>query len=242
MSSRLAILALILAVVCAVAAIASGLGYRFGIWDLDIGFGMLQWSAYGAVAAAVLAVVAAILTSPRHGRRGFAAAAVALLVAAPVFGYPLYMLRQASHAPNIHDITTDPDNPPPFVAILPLRASAPNSAQYQGASVATQQRRAYPAIRPFDSSAPPDVAFARALAVARDMGWQIVADVPAQGRIEATDTTRWFGFKDDIVVRVTPRPGGSRVDVRSESRVGTGDIGTNARRIDRYLHALSQAT
>jgi uncharacterized protein (DUF1499 family) len=70
------------------------------------------------------------------------------------------------------------------------------------------------------------------------MGWDLVASDPAGLRIEATDTTFWFGFKDDVVIRVTPQPNGSRVDVRSLSRVGVGDIGANAARIRKYLAAL----
>jgi len=63
------------------------------------------------------------------------------------------------------------------------------------------------------------------------MGWRVVSSAPAEGRLEASDTTRWFGFTDDIVVRVTAAPNGSRIDVRSASRVGRSDLGVNARRI-----------
>jgi uncharacterized protein (DUF1499 family) len=87
-------------------------------------------------------------------------------------------------------------------------------------------------------SDPPARAFERALAVARAQGWEIVAAVPAEGRIEATDTTRFFGFKDDIVIRVKAEGAGSRVDVRSLSRVGKSDVGKNASRIRAYLRAL----
>jgi uncharacterized protein (DUF1499 family) len=97
---------------------------------------------------------------------------------------------------------------------------------------------AYPDIRPVTIAEPPDAAFKRALNVARDFGWQVVAAVPDEGRIEATDTTLWFGFKDDIVIRVTPSAGGSRIDVRSVSRLGEGDLGKNAARIRAYLRRL----
>ena len=86
---------------------------------------------------------------------------------------------------------------------------------------------------------PTDKAFDRALAAARAMGLEIVANSPAEGRIEATATTFWFGFKDDVVVRIVPDRQGSRVDVRSVSRVGRSDVGTNARRIRAYLQKLS---
>ena len=87
-------------------------------------------------------------------------------------------------------------------------------------------------------SAAPKEAFTRALAVAQDRGWEIVSADESTGRIEATDTTQWFGFKDDVVVRLTAWGTGTRVDVRSVSRVGRGDVGTNARRIEEYLDSL----
>ena len=142
--------------------------------------------------------------------------------------------------PFIHDVTTDLENPPPFVAILPLRASAPNTAEYGGPEVAAQQRAGYPDLGPLTLQVPPEQAFSRALAAGRDMGWEIVANEPTEGRIEATATTLWFGFKDDVVVRVTPTNGGSRIDVRSVSRVGKSDVGANAERITAYLARIAR--
>ena len=159
---------------------------------------------------------------------------------AATFGLPGVMLIKAEQLPSIHDITTDTTDPPKFVAVLPLRANARNSTDYGGANVAAQQRAAYPEIAPVYSNVPPDKAFARALSVARAMGWDIVATAPSEGRIEATDTTLLYGFKDDIVIRVTPAPQGSRTDVRSESRIGGGDVGTNARRIATFLNELAK--
>ena len=229
---------LTLAVVCALGALLAGAGHRFGWWPLGFGFGALRWFAYGAIAATVLAIAGAIRARPGTGRSGFAASIVAIAVAAVTFGIPATMLAKAKRVPPIHDITTDTADPPKFVAILPLRASASNSTEYGGARVADQQKRAYPDIVPFETPAPPDQAFATALDAARGMGWDIVASVPADGRIEATDTTLLFGFKDDVVIRVTPTSQGSRIDVRSESRVGGSDIGTNAKRIAAFLAKL----
>jgi uncharacterized protein (DUF1499 family) len=94
-------------------------------------------------------------------------------------------------------------------------------------------------VKPAWLSVPPAQAFAQALAAARDMGWEIVAADSAAGRIEATATTFWYGFKDDVVIRVTPSDQGARIDVRSESRLGGSDVGTNARRITTYLKKLA---
>jgi hypothetical protein len=141
--------------------------------------------------------------------------------------------------PRIHDISTDVVTPPPFVAILPLRKGAPNPAMYGGPETAAKQRQAYPDLNTLVLDIPPAEAFDRALATARKLGWEIVAAVPGEGRIEATDTTFWFGFTDDIVVRIAPAGNRSLVDVRSVSRVGLSDVGTNARRIRAYLRKLA---
>ncbi|HEY3180639.1 MAG TPA: DUF1499 domain-containing protein [Casimicrobiaceae bacterium] len=240
MTSRLARYSLVFAIVCALAAIVSGLGYRWGWWSLDWGFETLRWAAYGAVVATALAIAGAVASQRNRTQRDLALSVIAVLVGLATFGIPGMMLIRAKELPSIHDITTDTSDPPKFVAVLPLRANARNSTDYGGAAITAQQRQAYPEIAPLNSNVSPDKAFARALEAARAMGWEIVATAPAEGRIEATDTTLLFGFKDDIVIRVTPTPGGSRTDVRSESRIGGSDVGTNARRINRFLDKLSR--
>ena len=152
---------------------------------------------------------------------------------------PIRQLLSRRGLPSIHDITTDPDDPPPFAALLPRRTGNVSPPEYDGANAADQQRRAYPDVVPVDL----DVAAARALdeaaGVARALGWEVVAVDRTRGLLEAIDTTFWFRFKDDIVVRVRALgPSRSRVDVRSKSRVGRGDLGTNARRIRLFSAAL----
>jgi uncharacterized protein (DUF1499 family) len=141
----------------------------------------------------------------------------------------------------IHDITTDTEDPPPFVALLALRRTTFNGAEYGGEKIARLQKAAYPDIQPHDLAEPPARAFERSLAAARAMGWRIVAAVPEEGRIEATATTPLLRFKDDVVIRVTSRGAGSRIDVRSKSRLGRSDLGANAKRIRAYFRALSAA-
>lgn len=149
--------------------------------------------------------------------------------------------RMASHTPPIHDISTDTDDPPVFVAVLPLRASAKNSASYGGSRVAAIQHSAYPDIAPVHLALPRAAAFHRAYDAAVAMGWTMVASDSAAGRIEATATTRVFRFKDDIVIRVRGDGAGSRVDVRSVSRIGRGDLGANAARIRAYVARLQDS-
>jgi uncharacterized protein (DUF1499 family) len=222
---------LALAVLAIALLVLAGPGSRLGVWEFATGFVMLRWAAYLGIATAVLGLVL-LLRRPAAGRLWLVLAMVAGLVAVLV---PWGWLRTARQVPPIHDITTDTDHPPEFVAVLPLRAKAPNSPVYGGAEIAAQQRQAYPDVQPLIVNASTAATFERALAAARALGWEIVAADNAAGRIEATATTRWFGFKDDVVVRITPQGSGSRVDVRSVSRVGGSDVGTNARRIREYL-------
>jgi uncharacterized protein (DUF1499 family) len=231
--AALAVLALIVGLVALAAVLLAGPGSRMGWWSFRTGLTVvLAWAAYGGIAALVLALIALVL----GGRRVLAT--LALLAALGAFLPPFLFRRTAQSVPPIHDISTDTDNPPPFVAVVERRHDASNPVEYGGPDVAAQQHRAYPDLRPVTLSDAPARAFERALEAARGQGWEIVASVPAEGRIEATDTTRFFGFKDDVVVRVKPEGAGSRVDVRSLSRVGKGDVGKNASRIRAYLHAL----
>jgi uncharacterized protein (DUF1499 family) len=217
----------------------AGPGSRAGFWDFRFGFKLLNWGAYLGIAGIVLSI-AGILATRGGGRRQAAMLAVpGIFLGLLAFAVPGNMYRIARQLPMIHDITTDTENPPRFVAVLPLRRDAPNPAEYAGSEIAAKQRAAYPDVRPLMSPLPPPQAFDRALAVARQSGWEIVDRNPAEGRVEATATTRWFGFKDDVVIRIAPaQGGGSRIDVRSVSRLGKSDVGTNARRIRAFLAAF----
>jgi uncharacterized protein (DUF1499 family) len=228
-----------LAVVSAGAGLAAGWGTRWGVWHFKTGFFVLTWAAYGALIAALLGLIALFVNRSSGKAVFFAVASIVLAIL--VAGIPWQMKQRAQRVPMIHDITTDTEKPPPFVAILPLRVDASNPPEYGGEAVAAQQLKAYPDVRPLTLTVPPDAAFEKALRTAREMGWDIVESRPDQGRIEATDTTLWFGFKDDIVVRVTASDSGSRIDVRSVSRVGKSDIGTNATRIRNYLSRIQRS-
>ena len=215
----------------------SGLGVRAGLWDYRFGLSLLRYSAYVGIASMVLAVVALLLTRPGGG--ALFALLGALAVGLVTFAVPWSFSRTARSVPPIHDISTDTESPPSFVDVLPLRADASNSAEYAGDSIASLQRAAYPDVQPIVLSEPTSNGFSRALAAANDMGWEIVAADSVAGRIEATATTTWFGFKDDVVIRVRPEGTGSRVDVRSVSRVGRSDVGANAARIRAYAKRLA---
>jgi uncharacterized protein (DUF1499 family) len=231
-----------LAIASALVLLASPLGYRLGVLSLRLALQtFLRWGVYLAIGAAVVSLVGLIITlaRPKATRRGLMLAAGSFMMAAAVVAIP-GRFRMGPPAPPIHDITTDSQDPPQYEAVLPLRANAPNTTEYGGEQVAAQQRAAYPHVQPAILNVAPSQAFERALAAVHEMGWDLVDANAAAGRLEATDTTFWFGFKDDVVIRVRPTDGGSRVDVRSLSRVGLGDAGTNAKRIGAYLDRLTQ--
>ena len=224
---------LVLAIAGAVLLLAGPLGTRTGLWSFVIGFVMLGMSVLLGLVGASLALVAGIKT----GKWRLAAAGI--IIGLVAVGVPSAAVLSASHNPSIHDITTDTQNPPSFVAVVPLRADAENPPEYDGAVVALQQRAAYPDIQSLTLQSSSEDAFNRVLTAVRDLGWNVVADDRDSGRIEAVDTTFWFGFKDDVVIRVREVSAGStRIDVRSKSRVGGADLGRNAERIRTLLKRL----
>jgi uncharacterized protein (DUF1499 family) len=221
--------------------LASRVGYRGGFWPLPTALRVFGAGAWVALVGAVLAILGALATRPGTHRRGFVASVLAALIGLAVFGAATYWRMTAHTAPPIHDVTTDMADPPAFVALRAARVNAPNGTDYGGPDVAAQQRAGYPDIVPVVLTAAPPVAFARALAAARTMPWSIAAADSSAGRIEATAATPWFGFAEDVVIRVTPVAQGSRVDVRSASRAADTDGGTNAARVRAYLTRLNTA-
>ncbi len=185
---------------------------------------MLRYGAYTAAGAALLSVVGVVAAVASRRPRGVVFGIAGAIIGLVSVAVPWQWQRTARGVPSIHDITTDTGDPPAFVAVLPLRADAPNPSEYGGPELAAAQQAGYPDLGP---------------TTAEEMGWEIVAADSAEGRIEATATTRWFGFKDDVVIRIRPTHAGSRIDVRSVSRVGRGDVGTNARRIQEFQKRLS---
>jgi uncharacterized protein (DUF1499 family) len=226
-------LPLLIALAALLMLLVAGPGTRFGLWEYGTGFLLMRGAFFAGAGAAVLALV--FLVVPRTRRNAASTLVLALVVGSVAAWIPWNGLQTVRSLPFIHDITTDTENPPVFVAVLPLRADAANPPEYPGEEVAQQQREAYPEVQPLLTPLGPAEAFDRAEQVARDLGWEIVVTVPQEGRIEATDTTFWFGFKDDVVIRVRPTADGSRVDIRSKSRVGRSDVGANAARIKEFM-------
>ena len=228
----------LLGMVALILLLASGPGSRMEWWDFRAGFTLMRWAVYLGLGAAVLALL--LLAIPRTRRGNARSLLLGVVIGLAAAAMPLYGLSLAKSLPKIHDISTDTQRPPEFVAVLPMRASAANPAEYGGQEIAAHQTEAYPDIRSQHLDASPAEAFSRAEKVARELGWEIVAADATGGRIEATDTTFWYGFKDDVVIRIEPdgKGNGSRIDIRSVSRVGLSDVGKNAKRIRAFVQEL----
>jgi uncharacterized protein (DUF1499 family) len=241
LSHRLARLAFYLACLAALTVAACGPAHRYLRIDLDIALIVYRFGFYLAAASIALALATIVPTRPGDRRRGFIAAVLALAVGVAAAWAPAQWLLQARTAPRINDVTTDTANVPAMVVTQQMRHGAPNPPAYPGPSSAALQRAAYPDIAPVVITLPPADAFRKVDAAAMALGWEIVARAPADGRIEATDTSDWFGLTDDIVIRIRAEGArGSRVDIRSKSRVGESDFGVNARRIRAFIERVRQ--
>ncbi|MGD8810919.1 MAG: DUF1499 domain-containing protein [Gammaproteobacteria bacterium] len=176
----------------------------------------------------------------RRSRFSRIAASVATLLFAVPVG--LMLANEATPPPGemINDITTDLDDPPVFKAVIPLRPPGSNPIEYGGPAVAARQREAYPDIGPIFSALEPEAAFQKAFETAEALGWKIVSGDMQAGVIEAVDTTRFFRFRDDVIIRIRANEDGTRVDLRSRSRLGRSDLGKNARRIRSFIEEFKK--
>lgn len=212
---------------------------------------MLGWAPFAAfkvyffgaraglwIAAIGIATLILVLIMKLQGQWKYALLVIVLGVLPLATGILAVGPARFFGSPMIHDISTDTDDPPAFVSAPALRKPGENTLDYGGAQIADLQHAAYPDVKPLDSNMLPDAAFDRALDVAARLNWTLVSSDRSQGHIEAFDTSKLFGFVDDIVIRITPEDGGSRIDVRSVSRVGLSDVGANALRIRRFMHAF----
>lgn len=209
--------------------------YQFADVDLGLAFTSLRYGLFIAGAALILIILQIIIARKSVDWGSTSVFAVLALIAVIM---PLSMMSKASAVPPIHDITTDVTNAPEFVAIAPLRQDAPNPVAYEGGEVTRQQLDAYPEIQTVTLAEPVGEVFSAATAAVDAMGWELVEANNNTHTIEATDTTLWFGFKDDVVIRLTPEGDNTLVDVRSKSRVGQSDLGKNAERIMAFFEAL----
>ncbi|GER06302.1 hypothetical protein GCM10007972_00410 [Iodidimonas muriae] len=212
-------------------------------------FDVMRRAFYLAAGLGVVSFIALLIATSRANGRTVIRLSGALVLCLIVVS-ALYMMRRdaASHVP-IHDVTTDLIDPPRFTVITPRIENpliVPDRGRKDLAAVPPDVRwriyhkEAYGTLAPLFLDSSVEDTMARARQAARKMGWEIAHFSVADGRLEATDTTSWFGFKDDIVVRIRMEKGQSRVDVRSVSRIGISDLGANAKRVRHFLETLSQ--
>lgn len=272
-------LSLLAAIVGALFAGLSGPLYGKGIITLSAAFDLIRYGAWIGLVAAIVALGSAAILSFTRRTKPLLVAGFALIIGGTAFGWPYAIVRHAETVPPIHDIATDPANPPRFVALAPVRRAAPNGLVYGGggpsmanaeehalqgflssptgkanpkhdaiaktcktwgpACLGAVQKAYYPSIGPLRlHRSNSRQVFNAALSVARSMNWKIAAANDKSGHIEATATTPWFGFKDDVAIDIDKSANGTIVNIRSESRLGLSDLGKNAARVRRFLHRL----
>jgi uncharacterized protein (DUF1499 family) len=243
-------LGLTVVILGAIVAALSGPLYQAGIVGLMPAFGVLRYAIYALGAGAAICIIGFIfgliafkgdvLSNAANGLLG-------IIIAGAVFLVPYSQMSR--NAPPIHEVTTDFDNPPAFVDIVPLRVAtnAANPPEYvpmiegfgRKVDVMQTQKDVYPDIQPLRFEGTNyEAVFEKALQGVEDMNWTLVSANPQLGRIEAYDKTAWFGFIDDVVIRVESQPMAYEIDIRSKSRVGFGDVGANAARVMKYLQAV----
>ena len=209
--------------------------YKFDIVALGTAFSSFKYGVILAVVALILLIIQVIFKRKTVSMLStitvVAFSAISIIV-------PLSIMNKAKNVPPIHDISTDTVTPPEFVSIAPLRADAPNPVAYSGIETAEQQRNAYPDLQTLRYTQSKAVLMEASGQAVNNLGWERVSSDSNTSLVEATDSTMWFGFKDDVVVRITDNGNERLLDVRSKSRVGGSDLGKNAERIRDFIEAL----
>ena len=244
--SRLATWARNLAIFSMVAVLVSILIVRFGFLEMKPAIATF-FGALGCAGLSILIGLAGFAAIWQNGTRGMSRILVAFVIAAAVLAYPAYLAFQYRKLPPIHDITTDPIDPPRFEALARLRGGdGANTAVYAGLYSAEQQRQAYPDIEPVQLEIPVDRAYAIALRLVNKRKWLVIDERAPQpprrtGTIEAVARTPIMGFREDVAIRVSAEGDDSRVDIRSSSRYFESDLGSNASRISKFIDELNTA-
>lgn len=228
------------------------LGNKFSFLPFKLafyGFGLSLLCVIGVGVIALLAFVLSLFVGANTWR---GPALLSMLVGFLPLAVIVFVVGAKNFSvPAIHDISTDLENPPAFSAAVEARGQASNSLSREHPELANLQQKAYPDIKPLTISLSFDQAYAKSLSTVKSLGWEILSENAEAGIIEAVDETAFFGFKDDVVIRVTSmntssdnssaeQTTQSRIDTRSVSRVGQSDLGANANRIKRFQEAFRQ--
>ncbi len=221
------------ALTCLVLIPLSVAGVRFGILHFSAGLPVFALACLLSLAMLILLAIVSLMPKFKAQR---AAAIKRSLAALPGVLLAGALLGSAGDYPPIHDITTDTDNPPLFVQGVIERGENSNTLDIKPDTIAAQLQ-AYPDLATLQTQLQPAAAMARAADIATKMNWTIYNNDPATGLIEASYTSFWFGFVDDIAIRFSATATGTAIDLRSVSRVGVSDIGANANRIRAFTRA-----
>ncbi len=216
-------------------------GFRISAWGFSVSFMLIQLQALLTLLIVIFGLVL-LVAGLRQGNRSqsIKGAGVLSLAAVVIFLLAGQVYKAKTH-PFIHDITTDTLSPPQFNVVAGLRENGDHSTVYEGESVAEQQRQEYGDILPIEASVDAAQAYNYLKIIIQSKGWQLVADEPERGHLEAVDSSLLFGFKDDVVIRVQGSEQGVRIDIRSASRIGRSDLGANADRIRYIREAFEQS-
>jgi uncharacterized protein (DUF1499 family) len=235
-----------LAVFAVVAVVVSIIILRFGFLEMKPALATF-FGGLGIAALSILFGLAGFAAIWQNGSRGMARILLAFLIDGAILAYPAYLGLQYRKLPAIHDITTDPIDPPHFDALARLRTGdGANTAVYAGLYSAEQQRQFYPDIEPIELEISVDRAYAIALQLVNKRKWLVIDERAPQpprriGRIEAVARSPIMGFREDIAIRVVPDGDDSRVDIRSASRYFESDLGSNASRVKKFIDDLNTA-
>ena len=227
------------AIIAVVLLLIGPLGSKFGIWPFTLGLTLMM----GAAVLAAIGLIAGLWGFMIARSNGYQAdkplCGIGAILSALVLGIMGMQVSAASSVPEIHNISTDINDPPTFNRVAELRGANSNPLDYDASVLGPLQSAAYPNVKPLETALDREAAFNKAVAVLKDMGLEIVSAEPGSRIVEATFTSFWFGFKDDVVVRIRPQGAGSVIDVRSVSRVGRSDLGANAKRIEEFLQRFA---
>jgi hypothetical protein len=215
------------------------IAYRLQLWSMGVSFQIIKYTGYVSIAVFLIAILVALFALFKKQKDvAKTCVVVALLLAIPVTGLSMQAAKGKS-LPFLHQVSTDTVNLPAFDVIIALRGEKSNPLDYDREKLALLQQAAYPELQSILSDLSVEQAFTKAVDTAMNLGWEVVAKDKDRGMIEAVDTTLLWAFKDDVAIRVQLTDMGSKVDLRSISRVGGTDLGANAERIKKFITAFN---
>lgn len=215
------------------------IAYRMQLWEMRTSFNLIKFTGYASIAMLALVILIGIYALFKQQKDIVKSCTLtAILLAIPVVGLSLQATK-AKSLPFLHQVSTDTVNLPQFEKVITLRGENSNPLAYDREKLAPLQLAAYPELQSIISKLNTEQAFSKSVKTANELGWEVVAQNQQEGIIEAVDTTLLWRFKDDIAIRIEATETGSKIDLRSISRVGGTDLGANAARITKFINTFS---